>query len=77
MNINRLADASAQIKQQRKSLQMTQRDLSSKTGISPRSLSAIENGGDMQLSTLLKICAALKLSITVSADDTTTKASIW
>lgn len=44
---------------QRKSRGMTQLDLSETLGISPRTLSKIENGFDMRLSLLLEIADAV------------------
>ena len=65
MRVNRLADVSAQILQRRKALKIRQQDLASMTGLSARSISMIENGGDLQMSTFLRICSALKLDVDI------------
>lgn len=69
MNINRLDSEKAilkeignRIKQYRVALNITQLQLSEKTGISVITIMRIENGEDTKWSTIIKILSELKLS---------------
>lgn len=69
MNINQLEDEKAilkeignRLKQYRVSLNITQNQLSQRTGISVITIMRIENGEDTKWSTIIKILSELKLS---------------
>ena len=54
------------VKEYRINYPMTQAEMAEKTGISSRSITRFENGGDISLSAFLKILDALDLSNNVS-----------
>lgn len=70
MIIQRPADLAALIKSQRKKQGYTQKELAALTDLSQRSVSSIENSGEMHTSTLLRIFAALNLQLDANYDAT-------
>lgn len=52
----------------RKAKHLTQKVLAERAGVHPNSIYLMEAGADSRVSTLLKICAVLDLTITTSAD---------
>lgn len=60
-----------ELSQLRQNAKLSQSQLADKMGVSQANISKIENGGDVQLSTLQKYVTALggKLSITATMDD--------
>ncbi|WP_157980988.1 helix-turn-helix domain-containing protein [Idiomarina tyrosinivorans] len=68
MIIQRPTDLAALIKSQRKKHGYTQKELAKLTDLSQRSVSVIENSGEMHISTLLRIFAALNIQFDAATD---------
>lgn len=58
-----LRELGVQLAAERTRRGLTQRELSSRLGISARAISAIENGGSSQLKTILSYCEAVGASL--------------
>lgn len=63
--MNALRDVGAEIQKARKALGLTQIQLAELAGISYRPIYLIEDGKSIRLETLLKICEALGLEMTL------------
>lgn len=63
MVIQRPGDLAALIRSKRKSLGYTQEQLAQLTDLTQRSISAIERGGEMRISTLLRVLSTLGIQL--------------